>query len=78
MLTFDSFKSSVVEKVDSLLNHMQKSMRLSKLNLISAKFNSLKVYAGPEKVPYIIEFLIGITLKIQLKGVLFSGHPVYI
>jgi len=25
----------------------------------------------------LIEFLVGITLKIQVKGVLFSGHHVY-
>jgi len=29
-----------------------------------------------KKVHLLIEFLVGITLKLQLKGILFSGHPV--
>jgi len=29
-----------------------------------------------KKVPLLIEILVGITLNIQLKEVLFSGHPV--
>jgi len=29
-----------------------------------------------KKAPPLIEFLVGITLKIQIKRVLFSGHPV--
>jgi len=31
-----------------------------------------------KKVPLLIEFLVGITLIIQLKEVLFSGHPVLV
>jgi len=29
-----------------------------------------------KKIPLLIKFLAGITLKIQLKGVIFYGHPV--
>jgi len=37
---------------------------------------TIDVLQGVKKVPLLIEILVGITLKFQLKGVLFSGHAV--
>jgi len=45
------------------------------LSLFSSAFCILQ--GVRKKVLFLIEFLLGITLKIQLKGVLFSGHPVF-